>query len=67
MFLRYLHIQYFNFKIVHGVFVLHKLPELASKISHSGVQKVFTHLTEKNRYKGRDHLYADTLVCFCRK
>ncbi len=51
LFLQYSHIKYFLFKIVHGVSVLQKLPELASTISHPSVQEMFTHLTEKNHYK----------------
>jgi hypothetical protein len=51
MFLQYLHIVYFLYKIAYGGSILQKLPELASEISHQGVQEMFTHLTVKNHYK----------------
>ena len=40
-----------SFKILHGVSVTQKLPELASDISNLEAQNMFSQLTQKNHYK----------------
>ena len=40
-----------SFKILHGVSVLQKLPELAADISNPEAQNLYSQLTKKNHYK----------------
>ena len=42
---------HFFFKILHGVSVLQKLPELASDISSLEAQNLYSQMTNKDHYK----------------